>query len=106
MDAATGFTDDGLFTYGLSTAGSKIVSTIGTRLTTLEEDSADRIRNAGDPISAFDFNAKKVMPSLELRMNHSAHSYKGLRIPDKVEERDLEKHRYQVSQVMTIQKVN
>ena len=43
------------------------------------------------PISAFDFNAKTVMPSLNFRMNHSAHSYKGLSIPDKVEEHDLAK---------------
>ena len=74
MDAATGFTDEGLFTYGLSTAGSKIGSTIGTRLTTSKEDNPDRIRYAGDPISALDFNAKTVVPSLGFRMNHSAHS--------------------------------
>ena len=91
MDAATGFTDEGFFTYGLSTAGSKIGSTIGTRLTTSKEDNPDRIRYAGDPISAFDFNAKTVVPSLNFRMNHSAHSYSGLSIPDKVEEHDLAK---------------
>ena len=91
LDAATGFTDEGLFTYGLSTAGSKIGSTIGTRLTTSKEDNPDRIRYAGDPISAFDFNAKTVVPSLNFRMNNSAHSYKGLSIPDKVPEHDLVK---------------
>ena len=91
VDAATGFTDEGLFTYGLSTAGGKIGSTIGTRLTTSKEDNPDRIRYAGDPISALDFNAKTVIPSLGFRVNHSAHSYKGLSIPDKVEEHDLEK---------------
>ena len=91
MDAATGFTDEGLFTYGLSTAGGKIGSTIGTRLTTSKEDNPDRIRYAGDPFSALDFNAKTVIPSLGFRMNHSAHSYSGLSIPDKVEEHDLAK---------------
>ena len=91
MDAATGFTDEGFFTYGLSTAGSKIGSTIGTRLTTSKEDNPDRIRYAGDPISAFDFNAKTVVPSLGFRMNNSAHSYKGLSIPDKFPEHDLAK---------------
>ena len=91
LDAATGFTDEGLFTYGLSTAGGKIGSTIGTRLTTSKEDNPDRIRYAGDPISAFDFNAKTVIPSLGFRMNNSAHTYKGLSIPDKVPEHDLEK---------------
>ena len=91
MDAATGFTDEGLFTCGLSTAGGKIGSTIGTRLTTSKEDNPDRIRYAGDPISAFDFNAKTVVPSLGFRMNNSAHSYKGLSIPDKFPEHDLAK---------------
>ena len=91
LDAATGFTDEGLFTYGLSTAGGKIGSTIGTRLTTSKEDNPDRIRYAGDPISAFDFNAKTVVPSLGFRMNNSAHSYKGLSIPDKFPEHDLAK---------------
>ena len=31
------------------------------------------------------------MPSLGFRTNHSAHSYSGLSIPDKVEEHDLQK---------------
>ena len=48
-----------------------------------EEDNHDRIRYAGDPISALDFNATTVIPSLGFRMNHSAHSYSGLSIPDK-----------------------
>ena len=91
VDAATGFTDEGLFTAGLSHAGGKIGGTIGTNLTTRKEDNPDRIRYAGDPISALDFNAKTVVPSLGFRMNHSAHTYKGLSIPDKVEEHDLEK---------------
>ena len=89
LDSLTGFTDSGAFTSGLSTAGGKIGSTIGTRLTTSKEYNPDRIRYAGDPISAFDFNAKTVMPSLGFRMNNSAHSYKGLSIPDKVAEHDV-----------------
>ncbi len=36
-------------------------------------------------------NAKTVVPSAGFRMNHSAHSYSGLSIPDKVPEHDLEK---------------
>ena len=91
VDAATGFTDEGLFTAGLSHAGGKIGGTIGTNLTTRKEDNPDRIRYAGDPISALDFNAKTVVPSLGFRMNHSAHTYKGLSIPDKVEEHDFDK---------------
>ena len=50
-----------------------------------EEDNPDRIRYAGDPISALDFNATTVIPSLGFRVNHSAHSYSGLSIPDKKE---------------------
>ena len=66
VDAATGFTDEGLFTAGLSTAGGKVGSIIRINLTTRKEDRPDRIRYAGDPISAFDFNAKTVVPSLGL----------------------------------------
>ena len=91
VDAATGFTDEGLFTAGLSHAGGKIGGTIGTNLTTRKEDNPDRIRYAGDPISALDFNAKTVIPSLNFKMNNSAHSYSGLSIPDEDEEHDLEK---------------
>ena len=96
VDAATGLTDEGLFTAGLSHAGGKIRGTIGTNLTTRKEDNPDRIRYAGDPISALDFNAKTVVPSLNFRMNHSAHTYKGLSIPDKLPEHDLDKVPLQV----------
>ena len=89
VDSFTGFTDQGLFTAGLSSAGGKVGAKVGTRLTTRPENNPDRIRYYGDPISALDFNAKSVMPSLGFRMAHSAHSYKGLSIPDKVEEHDL-----------------
>ena len=91
VDSLTGFTDQGLFTARLSSAGGKLGEKVGTRLTTRPETNPDRIRYYGDPISALDFNAKSVMPSLGFRMNHSAHSYKGLSIPDKVPEHDLQK---------------
>ena len=91
VDSLTGFTDQGLFTARLSSAGGKLGAKVGTRLTTRPETNPDRIRYYGGPISALDFNAKSVMPSLGFRMNHSAHSYKGLSIPDKVPEHDLQK---------------
>ena len=84
VDSLTGFTDQGLFTARLRSAGGKLGEKVGTRLTTRPETNPDRIRYYGDPISALDFNAKRVMPSLGFRMTHSAHSYKGLSIPDKV----------------------
>ena len=37
----------------------------------------NRIRYLGDPISALDFNATTVIPSIGFRFNNSAHSYKG-----------------------------
>ena len=89
VDSLTGFTDQGLFTAGLSSAGGKLGGKVGTRLTTRPEHKPDRIIYYGDPFSALDFNAKSVMPSLDFRMNHSAHSYSGLSIPDKVPEHDL-----------------
>ena len=48
----------------------------------------NRIRWAGDPISALDFNATTVMPSFKQRWNNSAHSYSGLFIKDAVENHD------------------
>ena len=91
----TGFTDEGLFTAGLSHAGGKIANNLSTNLTTRKEENPDRIRYFGDPVSALDFNAKTVIPSLGFRMNHSAHSYAGLSIPDEVEEHDLNVDRLQ-----------
>ena len=91
VDSLTGFTDQGLFTAGLSSAGGKLGAKVGTRLTTRPETNPDRIRYYGDPISALDFNAKSVMPSKDFLKNHTPHSYKGLSIPDKVEEHDLYK---------------
>ena len=92
IDALTGFEDLGMFTAGFTRAGTKVGTkvgnTVGTRLTTRPENNPDRIRYFGDPISALDFNAKTVMPSLKFRWENSAHTYKGLSIPDKVEEPD------------------
>ena len=91
VDSLTGFTDEGLFTAGLSSEGGKLGKKLGTRLTTRPENNPDRIRYYGDGISAFDFNAKSVWPSQEFSKNHTPRSYKGLSIPDKVEEHDLTK---------------
>ena len=52
----------------------------------------NRIRWAGDPISALDFNATTVMPSFKQRWNNSAHSYSGLFIKDAVENHDTMKN--------------
>ena len=95
IDSMTGFTDEGLFTAGLSHAGGKIANNLSTNLTTRKEENPDRIRYFGDPVSALDFNAKTVVPSLGFRMNHSAHSYAGLSIPDKIPEHDLNVDRLQ-----------
>ena len=38
----------------------------------------NRIQYFGDPISAFDFNATAITPSLKQSWNNSAHSYSGL----------------------------
>ena len=50
----------------------------------LGEKNPNIIRYVGDPISALDFNATNVMPSIGFRFNNSAHSYKGLFINDAV----------------------
>ena len=97
VDSLTGFTDQGLFTAGLATEGGTLGAKVGTRLTTRPENNPDRIRYYGDPISALDFNAKSVMPSLGFRMKHSAHSFSGLSIPDKVPEHDLQKSTFKGS---------
>ena len=77
-------------TLNIPGVGIKQVKTFGAPvLTTRTANNPDRIRYYGDPISALDLNAKRVMPSLGFRMKHSAHSFSGLSIPDKVEEHDL-----------------
>ena len=55
VDAATGFTDEGLFTAGLGSAGGKIGNAIGINLTTRKQNNPDIKRYAGDPFSALDF---------------------------------------------------
>ena len=89
MDSLTGFAEQGVFTARLSKYGGELGKKVGDRLTTQPESNPDRIRYFGDPISVLDFNAKTVMPPLGFRMTHPAHTYKGLSIPDKVEEHDL-----------------
>ena len=66
--------------YGIvqsKTFGSPTVSTI------FSGTSPNRIRWAGDPISAFDFGSTTVMPSFKQRFNNSAHSYSGLTLNPK-----------------------
>ena len=50
----------------------------------LTSPNPNRIIYLGDPISALDFHATTVMPSIGFRFNNSAHSYKGLFINDAV----------------------
>ena len=66
------------------TFGSPTVSTI------FSGTSPNRIRWAGDPISAFDFGSTTIMPSFKQRLWNSAHSYSGLEIADKVPLHDVE----------------
>jgi hypothetical protein len=58
----------------------------------LGEKNPNRIRYFGDPISALDFNATNVTPSIGFRFNNSAHSYKGLFIKDAVPIHDTMKN--------------
>ena len=44
--------------------------------------SPNRIKWAGDPVSALDFNSTTVIPSFKQRFNNSAHSCSGLFIKD------------------------
>eukprot|EP00972_Heterocapsa_arctica_P000480 69790-Heterocapsa_arctica.AAC.1 len=54
--------------------------------------NGNRIRYLQDPISALDFGATTVIPSLSQRWNNSAHSYSGLSIPDKIPVHDIIKN--------------
>ena len=65
---------------------------MSNRLTEDTNTSPDRIRYFGDPISAFGFNAKAIMPSSGFRFINSAHSYKGLQIADKAHVHDVERN--------------
>jgi len=58
--------------------------TFGSATASLPGSGGDRIRYFGDPISALDFGATTVMPTLSQRWNNSAHSFSGLSIPDRV----------------------
>ena len=58
----------------------------------LGEKNPNRIRYVGDPVSALDFNATNVIPSIGFRFNNSAHSYKGLFINDAVPIHDTMKN--------------
>ena len=63
----------------------------------LGEKNPNRIRYFGDPISALDFNATNVTPSIGFRFNNSAHSYKGLFIKDAVPIHDTMKNPLTIS---------
>ena len=83
-DSAIGFADGGLLTGMGADIVKKVATDMGNRLTPDTNTVPDRIRHFGDPLSAFDFNAKTVMPSFKQRFDNSAHSYSGLQIADKV----------------------
>jgi len=81
--------------YGIiqsKTFGAPVISTDA-----LGEKNPNRIRYFGDPISALDFNATTVIPSIGFRWKNSAHSYKGLFINDAVETHDTMKNRLEPS---------
>ena len=66
----------------------------------LREDNntmPDRILYFCDPISAMDFNAKAVTPSIKQRWNNSAHSYSALCTKDAVPVHGVEKNPLQTS---------
>ena len=79
-DSAIGFADGGLITK----LSADMANDMGTRLTSDNNIIPDRIMYFGDPISAFDFNAKAVMLSFKQGFNNSAHSYSGLKVAGKV----------------------
>ena len=76
-DTAIGFSDGGLLTGMGVDIGKKVSTDFANRLTGDTNTSPNRTRYFGDPISAFDFNSKAVMPSFGFRFNNSAHSYRG-----------------------------
>ena len=87
-DSAIGFADGGLITK----LRADIANDMGTRLTSDNNTSPNRIRYFGDPSSVLDMTATTVMPSVKQRFINSAHSYSGLQIADKVETHDTPKH--------------
>ena len=71
--------------YGQQSGGIIQSKTFGSATASFPGgNKADRIRYLGDPISALDFNATTVVPSIGRRWNQSAHSFQGLSIPDKI----------------------
>ena len=58
---------------------------MGNRLTEDTNKNHDRIRWAGDPISAMGFNATTVIPSFKQRWGNAAHAYSGLQIAGNVQ---------------------
>ena len=74
-DSAIGFSDGGLLTRMGADIGNKVSSDFAHRIAENIKTSPDRIIYFGDPISAFDFNTKTVMPSFGFKWNNSAHSY-------------------------------
>ena len=67
--------------YGIiksKTSGAPVISS------NFPGTNPNRIRWAGDPISALDFNSTISMPSFKQRFNNSAHNYSGLLIKDAV----------------------
>ena len=83
-DSAIGFSDGGLLTGMGANIGKKVSTVFANRVTEDTDTPLDRIRYLRGPTSAFDFNAKTVMPSSGFRFNNCAHSYKGLQLADKV----------------------
>ena len=83
-DSFSGFADGGLLTGMGADIGKQISTDMANILTGDNNTSPDRVRYFGDPISAMDFNAKTVMPSITQRWNNSAHNYYGLSIKDAV----------------------
>ena len=91
-DSAIGFSDGGLLSGLGADVGKKISTDFANRITEDTNTNPGRIRYFGDPISAFDFNAKTVMPSFGFRWKNSAHSYKDLFIKDAVPIHDTPKN--------------
>ena len=80
--------------YGIvqsQTSGAPVISS------NFSGPDPNRIRWAGDPTSALEFNSTTVMPPFKQRFNNSAHSYFGLFIKDAVPILDVEKNPLQPS---------
>ena len=92
-DSAIGFPDGGLLTgLGADIDCLKVATDMGNILTEDNYTTPDRVRYFGDPISAFGFQPKTIMPSFKQRWRNSAHSYAGSQIAGKVETHDTMKN--------------